>query len=70
MLEASSIIARLKDQVTAFGSIEGAAELAALMAAPPPVSYTHLDVYKRQLVNGGESNKWAGTAEVLLCPWI
>lgn len=27
-------------------------------------------IVQSQLVNGGESNKWAGTAEVLLCPWI
>lgn len=23
-----------------------------------------------QLVNGGESNPWAGTAELLVCPWL
>ena len=27
-------------------------------------------IVQSQLVNGGESNKWAGTAEVLLCPWL
>ena len=27
-------------------------------------------IVQSQLVNGGESNKWAGTAEVMLCPWI
>ena len=27
-------------------------------------------IVQSQLVNGGESNKCAGTAEVLLCPWI
>ena len=27
-------------------------------------------IVQSQLVNGGESNKWAGTAEVLMCPWL
>ena len=37
MLEAQSIIARLQTEMPVFGSVEGAAELAALMAAPPQV---------------------------------
>ena len=37
MLEAASIILRLQTEVPVFASIEGAAELAALMAAPPQV---------------------------------
>lgn len=27
-------------------------------------------IVQSQLINGGESNKWAGTAEVLVCPWL
>jgi phage major head subunit gpT-like protein len=27
-------------------------------------------IVQSQLVSGGESNKWAGSAEVLMCPWI
>lgn len=27
-------------------------------------------IVQSQLVNGGESNKWAGSAEVLMCPWL
>ena len=27
-------------------------------------------IVQSQLVNGGESNKWAGTAEVLVVPWL
>ncbi|QPC44626.1 Mu-like prophage major head subunit gpT family protein [Kaustia mangrovi] len=28
------------------------------------------DIIKSMLVNGGESNKWAGTAELLVVPWL
>jgi hypothetical protein len=37
MLEAQTIIDRLKTEVPSLGSVEGAAELAALLAAPPQV---------------------------------
>lgn len=37
MLEAATIIARLKDNVADLGSVEGAAELAALLASPAQV---------------------------------
>ncbi len=37
MLEAQSIITRLRTEMPVFASVEGAAELAALMAAPPQV---------------------------------
>lgn len=37
MLEAQTIIDRLKAEVPSLGSVEGAAELAALLAAPPQV---------------------------------
>ena len=37
MIEAATLIARLKSTMPELGSVEGAAELAALMAAPPQV---------------------------------
>lgn len=41
-----------------------------LLVVPPALEGAAKDVVKSVLVNGGETNKWANTAEVLVAPWI
>lgn len=41
-----------------------------LLVVPPALEGAALGILQSQLVNGGESNKWAGTAEVLVVPWL
>lgn len=41
-----------------------------LLVVPPALEGAALGIVQSQLINGGESNKWAGTAEVLVVPWL
>lgn len=41
-----------------------------LLCVPPSLQKAARQVVASQLVNGGETNPWAGTAEVLVCPWL
>ncbi|MGD9476139.1 Mu-like prophage major head subunit gpT family protein [Shinella sp. G-2] len=41
-----------------------------LLVVPPSLEGAAKDVVKSVLVNGGETNKWANTAEVLVVPWL
>jgi phage major head subunit gpT-like protein len=41
-----------------------------LLVVPASLEGAARRILKSQLVNGGESNPWAGTAEVLVTPWL
>ena len=41
-----------------------------LLVVPRSLQGTANGVVQSQLVNGGETNKWAGTAEVFVCDWL
>lgn len=41
-----------------------------LLVVPPSLEGAGKAILQSQLVNGGESNKWAGTAELLMVPWL
>ncbi|MGY5789059.1 Mu-like prophage major head subunit gpT family protein len=41
-----------------------------LLVVPPSLEGAANAIVKSALVNGGETNKWAGTAEVLVVPWL
>jgi len=41
-----------------------------LLVVPPALEGAGRALLQSQLVNGGESNKWAGTAELLVVPWL
>ncbi len=41
-----------------------------LLVVPPALEGAGRSILQSQLVNGGESNKWAGTAELLVVPWL
>lgn len=41
-----------------------------LLVVPPSLEEAGLKLLQSQLVNGGESNPWAGTAELLVVPWL
>ncbi|MDQ2084649.1 Mu-like prophage major head subunit gpT family protein [Xanthobacteraceae bacterium Astr-EGSB] len=41
-----------------------------LLVVPPSLEGAGRGILQSQLVNGGESNKWAGTAELLVVPWL
>jgi len=41
-----------------------------LLVVPPALEGAGRTLLQSQLVNGGESNKWAGTAELLVVPWL
>jgi phage major head subunit gpT-like protein len=41
-----------------------------LLVVPPSLEGAGRGLLQSQLVNGGESNKWAGTAELLVSPWL
>lgn len=41
-----------------------------LLVVPPSLEGAGKGLLQSQLVNGGESNKWAGTAELLVVPWL
>lgn len=41
-----------------------------LLVVPPSLEGAGRAILQSQLVNGGESNKWAGTAELLVVPWL
>lgn len=41
-----------------------------LLVVPPSLEGAGRGLLQSQLVNGGESNKWAGTAELLVVPWL
>ena len=41
-----------------------------LLIVPPALEGAGRALLQSQLVNGGETNKWAGTAELLVCPWL
>lgn len=41
-----------------------------LLVVPPSLEGAANGIVQSKLVNGGETNKWAGTAEVLVSPWL
>lgn len=41
-----------------------------LLVVPPSLEGAGKAILTSQLVNGGESNKWAGTADLLVVPWL
>lgn len=41
-----------------------------LLVVPPSLEGAGRALVQSQLINGGESNKWAGTAELLVVPWL
>jgi len=41
-----------------------------LLVVPPSLEGAGRSILTSQLVNGGESNKWAGSAELLVTPWL
>ena len=41
-----------------------------LLCVPPTLQKAARQIVKSELVNGGETNPWAGTAEVLVVPWL
>lgn len=41
-----------------------------LLVVPPSLEGAANAIVKSALVNGGETNKWAGTAEVMVVPWL
>lgn len=41
-----------------------------LLCVPPVLQKSARQVVASQLINGGETNPWAGTAEVLVVPWL
>jgi len=41
-----------------------------LLVVPPSLEGAGKAILQSQLINGGESNKWAGTADLLVCPWL
>lgn len=41
-----------------------------LLVVPPSLEGAGRAILQSVLVNGGESNKWAGTAELLVVPWL
>ncbi len=41
-----------------------------LLVVPPTLEGAARELLKSQLVNGGETNKWAGSAEMLMVPWL
>lgn len=41
-----------------------------LLVVPPSLEEAGRKLLQSQLVNGGESNPWAGTAELLVSPWL
>lgn len=41
-----------------------------LLVVPPQLEGAARRLLQSQLVNGGESNPWAGTAEILVVPWL
>ncbi|MHB2265816.1 Mu-like prophage major head subunit gpT family protein [Aliihoeflea sp. PC F10.4] len=40
------------------------------LVVPPALEGSAKGILQSQLVNGGESNKWAGTAKLLMSPWL
>nr|WP_295470261.1 Mu-like prophage major head subunit gpT family protein [Mesorhizobium sp.] len=41
-----------------------------LLVVPPTLEGAGREILKSALVNGGESNKWANSAELLMVPWL
>lgn len=41
-----------------------------LLVVPPQLEGAGRRLLQSQLINGGESNPWAGTAELLMVPWL
>ncbi len=41
-----------------------------LLIVPPTLEGAGKSILQSQLINGGESNKWAGSAELLMVPWL
>lgn len=41
-----------------------------LLVVPPSLEEAGRRLLQSQLVNGGETNPWAGTAEMLMVPWL
>lgn len=41
-----------------------------LLVVPPTLEGAAKGLLQSQLVNGGESNKWAGSADLLVTPWL
>lgn len=41
-----------------------------LLVVPPSLEEAGRRILQSQLVNGGETNPWAGTAELMMVPWL
>ena len=41
-----------------------------LLVVPPSLESAARKLIDNQLASGGETNEWAGTAEVLVVPWL
>ncbi|KQZ14308.1 hypothetical protein ASD44_09660 [Mesorhizobium sp. Root554] len=41
-----------------------------LLLVPPTLEGAGRTLLQSQLINGGETNKWANSAELLVCPWL
>ena len=41
-----------------------------LLVVPPSLEGAANEIVQSKLVNGGETNKWAGTAKVMVSPWL
>lgn len=41
-----------------------------LLVVPPSLESAGRSILQSQLVNGGESNPWAGTADLMVVPWL
>lgn len=41
-----------------------------LLLVPPSLEGAANEIVQSRLINGGETNKWAGTAEVMVSPWL
>lgn len=41
-----------------------------LLVVPPSLEGAANEIVQSKLVNGGETNKWAGTAKVIVSPWL
>lgn len=41
-----------------------------LLIVPPSLEGAANKIVKNALIDGGNTNEWAGTAEVMVCPWL
>ena len=72
LLRAAGQGAKLDELVTAMNRAAEAAVPAAkpLLVVPPSLEGAARGIVASALVNGGETNKWANTAEPMVVPWL